>query len=137
MTVRKQRPRARSRSTGLTIRDRVHGPFPSSSTGQVEAFCAFDTYLLEAGWAGIWGRPDLSFKIRSLLTIALLVAQNDHDELGRHIKSALLRTGCSMDEIAETIFHAGLYCGVPSALSARRIAEAIFAEVSDDSAQEN
>ena len=73
-------------------------------------------------WGELWTRPGLPRRERSLVTLAMLVALGRHDELRFHLNAAL-RNGATRDEIKEVLLHAAVYCGVPAAHSAFRVAE--------------
>jgi alkylhydroperoxidase/carboxymuconolactone decarboxylase family protein YurZ len=64
---------------------------------------------------------------RSLITVAMLVALNREEELRLHLRAAL-RNGATQEEIRETLLQSAIYCGVPAANSAFRIAHEIFSE---------
>jgi 4-carboxymuconolactone decarboxylase len=83
--------------------------------------------VTEYCWGEIWGDPALSFKTRSMINLAMLTAMSQHHELGTHVKGAL-RNGVTREEIRAVLMQAAIYCGVPLALAAFRVAsEAIKA----------
>ncbi|MFP6556722.1 carboxymuconolactone decarboxylase family protein [Paraburkholderia sp. B3] len=83
--------------------------------------------VTEYCWGEIWGDDTLPFKIRSLLNLGMLTAMSQHHELAVHVRGAL-RNGVTKDEIRAVLMQASVYCGVPLALAAFRIAsEAIRA----------
>lgn len=83
--------------------------------------------VTEYCWGEIWGDDTLPFKTRSLLNLAMLTAMSQHHELAVHVKGAL-RNGVTEAEIRAVLMHASVYCGVPLALAAFRVAsEAIKA----------
>jgi len=87
--------------------------------------------VTEYCWGEIWGDPTLPFKSRSLLNLGMLTAMSQHHELAVHVRGAL-RNGVTKDEIRAVLMQAGVYCGVPLALAAFRIAsEAIRAYEAD------
>ena len=61
----------------------------------------------------VWSRPGLTPKLRSMLTIAILVGQSRPDQFRNHIKGAI-GNGVTKDEIREILLHATLYTGLPS-----------------------
>lgn len=69
----------------------------------VTAYCFGDT----------WGRPGLTAKTRSLLTIAMLVELGRMTQLKMHVRGAVAN-GASVEEIQETLLHAMTYAGVPA-----------------------
>jgi 3-oxoadipate enol-lactonase/4-carboxymuconolactone decarboxylase len=87
----------------------------------------FQDLLTRHCWGEVWTRPGLSRHTRSLLTIAMTLAQNRPDELRLHLRAAR-NNGVSRDEIKETLLHGAIYCGMPAANSAFRIAREVFAE---------
>lgn len=83
--------------------------------------------VTEYCWGAIWGDETLPFKTRSIVNLAMLTAMNQHHELGVHVKGALTN-GVAKEEIRAVLMQAAIYCGVPSALAAFRVAsEAIKA----------
>ncbi|MGV9712820.1 carboxymuconolactone decarboxylase family protein [Gordonia sp. NPDC003424] len=83
--------------------------------------------VTELVWGGVWCRPGLDRKTRSLLTVALLTALRAHGELAGHVRGAL-NNGASIDEITETIIHAVGYVGAPAGMSAMTVAQKVFDE---------
>ncbi|MNJ35340.1 Carboxymuconolactone decarboxylase family protein [compost metagenome] len=77
--------------------------------------------VTEYCWGAVWGDETLPFKTRSIINLAMLTALNQHHELGVHVKGALTN-GVSPDEIRATLMQAAIYCGVPAALAAFRVA---------------
>ncbi|MBV7481859.1 carboxymuconolactone decarboxylase family protein [Bordetella sp. BOR01] len=87
--------------------------------------------VTEYCWGEIWGDPTLPFKTRSMLNLAMLTAMSQHHELAAHVKGAL-QNGVSKDEIRAVLMQASVYCGVPLALAAFRVAsQAISAYEAD------
>jgi 4-carboxymuconolactone decarboxylase len=83
--------------------------------------------VTEYCWGEIWGDETLSFKTRSIVNLAMLTAMSQHHELSVHVKGAL-GNGVTKDEIRAVLMQASVYCGVPLALAAFRVAsEAIKA----------
>ena len=66
-------------------------------------------------------RPGLDRRSRSLITLTALVARGQHEELAMHVRAAL-RNGLKPDEIKELLLQTAIYCGVPDANTAFRIA---------------
>jgi 4-carboxymuconolactone decarboxylase len=93
---------------------------------------AFDAELQELitryAWGELWTRPGLSRKQRSLITLAMLVALGRHEELRFHVRGAL-RNGVTRNELKELLLHSAVYCGVPAAHSAFRVAKEELARV--------
>jgi 4-carboxymuconolactone decarboxylase len=64
----------------------------------------------------------------------MLTALNRPHELRLHLHGAL-RNGCTKVEIREAMLQAGIYAGVPAAVDAFRVAQDVFREVEQGSAQ--
>jgi 4-carboxymuconolactone decarboxylase len=87
----------------------------------------FQDLITRYAWGEIWTRPGLPRQTRSLITVAMLVALNREEELRLHLRAAL-RNGVTQEEIREALLQSAIYCGVPAANSAFRIAQDIFNE---------
>lgn len=86
----------------------------------------FQRWITEIAWGGVWSRPGLDRRTRSLVTIAILAALG-RDELELHLRAAR-NTGATPEEIAEALMHVGVYAGVPAAHAAFNVAKRIFEE---------
>jgi 4-carboxymuconolactone decarboxylase len=82
----------------------------------------------EVAWDGIWNRPGLDRRSRSLVTLGMLVALNRPAELRVHVKAALTN-GVTKGELREVLLQAVAYCGIPAAGDAFRIAHDVLAEL--------
>jgi 3-oxoadipate enol-lactonase / 4-carboxymuconolactone decarboxylase len=94
----------------------------------------FQELITRYAWGSIWTRPGLDRRSRSLITLTALVARGHHEELAMHLRAAR-RNGVTTDEIKELLLQTAIYCGVPDANSAFRIANKVLME--DDPAEEN
>ena len=88
----------------------------------------FQDFITRNAWGEIWTRPGLPRRTRSLLTIAMLIAVNQKDELRLHIRAAF-NNGVTRDEIKEVLLQSAVYCGVPAANSAFHVAAEVFGEM--------
>jgi 4-carboxymuconolactone decarboxylase len=88
----------------------------------------FQDLSLRYVWGDLWSRPGLEPKIRSMLTLMALMAQNRQDEFKLHVRAAF-NNGVTRDEIREVILHGAAYCGVPAANGATRWAGEVIAEL--------
>lgn len=91
----------------------------------------FQAYITDAAWGGIWSRPGLTWRERSLLTLTLLAALGHEEELAMHTR-ATARTGASPDDIKEAMLHVAAYAGIPAANTAMRIIKRTLAEMERD-----
>jgi 3-oxoadipate enol-lactonase/4-carboxymuconolactone decarboxylase len=87
----------------------------------------FQQLITEYAWGAIWTRPGLDLRSRSMITLTALVARGHHEELAMHVRAAR-RNGLSVDEIKEVLLQTAIYCGVPDANTAFRIAQAVLAD---------
>jgi 3-oxoadipate enol-lactonase/4-carboxymuconolactone decarboxylase len=87
----------------------------------------FQDLITRYAWGEIWSRPGLDRRIRSCITLAMLVALNRESELAMHVRAAL-RIGLTPDEIKEVLLQSAIYCGVPAANHAFAIAQQVFDE---------
>ena len=87
----------------------------------------FQQLITEYAWGTIWTRPGLDRRSRSMITLTALVARGHHEELAMHVRAAR-RNGLSLNEIKEVLLQTAIYCGVPDANTAFRIAQAALAE---------
>lgn len=86
----------------------------------------FQDLITEAAWGHVWSRDTISRRERSMLTIALLAALGNDDELALHVR-ATARTGASREDVLEALLHVAIYAGVPRANHAIRIARQVLA----------
>lgn len=77
---------------------------------------------------GVWSRPGLPTRDRSLITIAALTALYRPHELRLHVERGL-HNGLSRSEISEIIMHMAIYGGFPIAVEGMRIAREVFDEI--------
>lgn len=93
----------------------------------------FQDLITRYVWGEIWSRPGLDRRIRSCITLAVLVATGREQELELHIRAAL-RNGLTPDEIGEVLLHCAPYCGVPAANGAFAIAQRVMDGAQRDNA---
>jgi 4-carboxymuconolactone decarboxylase len=85
----------------------------------------FQDLITRYAWGEIWTRPGLDRKTRSCMTLVALIALGRHEELALHLRAAL-RNGLTHDEIKEVLLHSAVYCGVPAANAAFKIAQDVL-----------
>jgi 3-oxoadipate enol-lactonase/4-carboxymuconolactone decarboxylase len=88
----------------------------------------FQQLITEYAWGGIWTRPGLDRRSRSMITLTALIARGHHEELELHLRAARTN-GLTDDEIKEVILQSAIYCGVPDANTAFRIAQRVLTEL--------
>jgi 3-oxoadipate enol-lactonase / 4-carboxymuconolactone decarboxylase len=122
------------RDAGFVVRREVLGDahVDRSIAGTTDFTRDFQELITQYAWGSIWTRPGLDRRSRSLITLTALVARGHHEELEMHLGAARTN-GLSVDEIKELLLQTAIYCGVPDANTAFRIAQRVFAEESDES----
>jgi 4-carboxymuconolactone decarboxylase len=75
----------------------------------------------------VWNRPELSARDRSLITVAVLTAGGNTQQLGSHLSRAI-ENGVTQDELVEAITHITLYAGWPRGMSAMGVAKQLFTD---------
>lgn len=115
---------------GMAVRRDVLGDrhVDAATAAITDLTAEFQQFITEYAWGTIWTRPGLDRRSRSMITLTALIARGHHDELAMHVRAAL-RNGVTRDEIREVLLQSAIYCGVPDANSAFRIASRVFAEV--------
>jgi 4-carboxymuconolactone decarboxylase len=90
----------------------------------------FQTLITEAAWGTLWADESISRRERSMLTLALLAATGNFEEIPMHIR-ATANTGASREDVIQAFLHVAIYAGVPKANHAIKLAKAAFAEMEE------
>ena len=121
---------------GMAVRREVLGDaHVDRAVAATTGFTAdFQELITRYAWGSIWTRPGLDRRSRSLITLTAMVARGHHEELAMHLLAAR-RNGLTNDEIKELLLQTAIYCGVPDANSAFRIADKVLTDydASEDS----
>ncbi|WP_328834195.1 4-carboxymuconolactone decarboxylase [Streptomyces sp. NBC_00252] len=114
---------------GIKVRREVLGDaHVDRALGQADEFSGdFQDFITRYAWGEIWDRPGLDRRSRSCVTLTALVAGGHLDELAFHTRAAL-RNGLTPVEIKEVLMQAAVYCGVPAANSAFKVAQQVIRE---------
>src|ERR1700689_4529835 len=72
-------------------------------------------------YGDVWQRDALPPATKSLVMVAMMAAAGHANELGVHVRGAL-KNGCGPEQIQEGLLLLTLYCGIPAANGAHRIA---------------
>jgi 4-carboxymuconolactone decarboxylase len=80
----------------------------------------FQALITEGAWGSVWSRPYWEKRQRSIVTIALLAALGQDEELALHVR-ATRNTGATMEDLREAMMHVAIYAGVPAAKQAIKI----------------
>ncbi|GAA0570945.1 3-oxoadipate enol-lactonase [Paractinoplanes ferrugineus] len=119
-----------TRAAGMTVRRAVLGDehVDRALAGTTPFTRDFQDLITAYAWGEIWTRPGLDRRSRSMITLTALVALGHHDELAMHVRAARTN-GLSADEIKEVLLQSAIYCGVPAANAAFRIAQRVLDEL--------
>ncbi|MGC5041437.1 MULTISPECIES: bifunctional 3-oxoadipate enol-lactonase/4-carboxymuconolactone decarboxylase PcaDC [unclassified Streptomyces] len=114
---------------GIKVRREVLGDaHVDRALAQADDFSGdFQEFITRYAWGEIWDRPGLDRRTRSCVTLTALVAGGHLDELAFHTRAAL-RNGLTPGEIKEVLLQAAVYCGVPAANSAFKVAQQVIRE---------
>ena len=115
---------------GMQIRKSVLGEdhVNRAEANKTEFDADFQRLITETAWGTVWARPGLDKKTRHLITIALLAALGNHEELAMHIR-ATRNTGVTPEDVREALLQVAVYAGIPAANAAIATAKRVFAEM--------
>ena len=82
----------------------------------------------ETVFGGLWARPGLDFKTRTLICVVSDAATGRYPELDIHLRFAL-KEGWTEDELTEVLLHLSGYVGVPIIREAMLVASEVFKDV--------
>ena len=85
----------------------------------------FQDLITRYAWGEIWTRPGLSRPERSMITLAMLAALRQEEELAMHVKAAV-RNGLTAEQIQEDLLQVAVYAGVPAANRAFAVAAQVL-----------
>lgn len=88
---------------------------------------AFQRLITQSAWGSVWSRPQLTPRERSVVTLALLAALGNHEELALHLR-ATRQTGASPEDVAEAMLHVAIYAGAPRANHAMKIVKEVLGD---------
>lgn len=88
----------------------------------------FQDLITEGAWGTVWSDDTITRRERSMLTLALLAATGNFNEIPMHVR-ATARTGASQKDVLQAFMHVAVYAGVPKANHAIRLAKETFAEM--------
>lgn len=114
---------------GMTVRRQVLGDahVDRANAAITDLTRDFQSFITDYAWGGIWTRPGLARRDRSIAVLTAMVARGHHDELAMHVRAARTN-GLSVQEIKEVLLQSAIYCGVPDANTAFKIAQRVLDE---------
>jgi 4-carboxymuconolactone decarboxylase len=114
---------------GLKLRQDMFGK--DAVEQRMNAFGAFGEPLQNIinayAYGDVWSRPALPMATKSLAMIATMAAVGRPNELRVHVKGALTN-GCTAEQIQEILLLVAMYCGIPLANEAHRVAVDVLRE---------
>jgi len=118
---------------GLAVRRAVLGPeHVDKSFRSADDFTRpMQELITEYCWGEIWTRPGLDRRTRSFINLAMLTALNRPHEIRLHVHGAL-NNGLTKEELMEVFLQSAIYCGIPAAVDAMRVAKEVFAEIESE-----
>jgi 4-carboxymuconolactone decarboxylase len=117
------------RDKGLKLRREMLGR--EAVDARMKALGAFGEPLQDIinayAYGDVWSRPALPLATKSLAMIAMMAATGRTNELRVHVKGALAN-GCTAEQIQDILLLVALYCGIPAANEAHRVALEVLRE---------
>lgn len=123
---------------GMKVRREVLGDdhVDRAEAAKTDFDAPFQDLITHAAWGTVWASDGISRRERSMLTLALLAATGNFEEIPMHIR-ATARTGASRRDVLEAFQHVAIYAGVPRANHALKLAKQTYAEMdAQDPAEE-
>ncbi len=114
---------------GVVMRRAMLGDaWVDQSLDQATAFNAeFQDLVTRHAWHDIWGRPGLDSTTRRLLVLGMTMGQARWEEFELHCKAAV-RGGVPPETLKEALMQGAIYCGVPAANTAFKLATKVLRE---------
>ena len=91
----------------------------------------FQTLITEGAWGTLWSDDTIPRRERSMLTLALLAATGNFEEIPMHIR-ATANTGARPEDVLQAFLHVAVYAGVPRANHAIKLAKQTYADMGVD-----
>ena len=119
---------------GMAVRRRVLGDahVDRAEAGKTALDADFQAFITEGAWGSVWSRPNFTLRERSIVTIALLAALGQDEEVAMHVR-ATRNTGATKEDVREALLHVAAYVGVPTANHAFKIVKKTYADMEADS----
>jgi 4-carboxymuconolactone decarboxylase len=114
---------------GLKLRTDMFGR--DAVAARMSAFGAFGEPLQNVinayAYGDVWSRPALPLPTKSLAMVAMMAAAGRANELRVHVKGAL-NNGCTPEQLQDILLLVAMYCGIPAANEAHRVAVEVLRE---------
>lgn len=131
------KPHSAAYEQGMKTRRSVLGDahVDRASANATEFDQPFQTLITESAWGTVWSGTHWTKRERSMVTIALLAALGQDDEVAMHVR-ATKNTGATAEDIREALMHVAIYAGVPAANHAFKIAKATLSAMEAETTKE-
>ena len=118
---------------GMLVRRSILGDahVDRAEAAKTEVDTPFQDLITQSAWGTVWANDTISKRERSMITLALLAATGNFDEIPMHIR-ATQNTGASKSDVIEAFQHVAIYAGVPAANHAIKLAKQTYAEMERD-----
>ena len=116
-----------ARTTGRRIMNELMGEGYVEKKDQIKnAFNdVIHEYSEEVCFGRIWARDGIDRKTRSIVNISVLTALGRPAQLAHHVEGAI-NNGATVAEIKEVLLQTAVYCGLPAAGEAFKVAEGVL-----------
>ncbi len=82
-------------------------------------------YSEEVCFGRVWAREGIDRKTRSIINLSVLTALGRPAQLAHHVEGAI-NNGATVAEIKEVLLQTAVYCGLPAAGEAFKVAEDVL-----------
>ncbi|MCI4662289.1 MAG: 4-carboxymuconolactone decarboxylase [Neomegalonema sp.] len=119
--------------TGMKVRRAVLGDahVDRAEAAKTDFDAPFQSMITQSAWGTVWADETISRRERSMLTLALLAATGNFEEIPMHIRASA-NTGASKEDVMQAFLHVAIYAGVPKANHAIKLAKATYAEMEEN-----
>jgi 4-carboxymuconolactone decarboxylase len=114
----------------MAVRRKVLGDahVDRAEAGKTALDADFQRFITEGAWGSVRARPGFTLRERSIVTLALLAALGNHEEVAMHVR-ATANTGASPQDVREAMLHVAVYAGVPRANHALKVIKETYREM--------
>lgn len=121
---------------GMAVRRKVLGTahVDRAEADKSDFDVPFQNLIAESAWGTVWADDTITLRERSMLTLALLAATGNFEEIPMHVR-ATANTGASPDDIMQAFLHVAIYAGVPKANHAIKLARQALSEMEETRGQ--
>jgi 3-oxoadipate enol-lactonase / 4-carboxymuconolactone decarboxylase len=88
----------------------------------------FQELITRYVWGEIWTRPGLDERTRRVLVLGTMIALGRWEEFAMHVRAAVEQGGFTAEDIKEIVLQQAVYCGVPAANHALKVAGEVLAQ---------